>query len=93
MPVNRQLLRQARESPENLRFDEAVTLAQQLGFELVRRAGSHRIFRHPQAGSIREQFPHPLNLQEGEHGKAKAYQVRQMLLMAEALRLLPKEED
>ncbi len=37
---------------------------------------------------VREQFPRPLNLQKGRDGKAKAYQVKQMLQMAEALGII-----
>jgi len=63
-------------------------LAEELGFEHVRTAGSHHLFHHPGASMVREQFPRPLNLQKGRDGKAKAYQVKQMLQMAEALGII-----
>ena len=40
---------------------------------------------------IRKRFPMPLNLQYGKNGKAKAYQVRQMLSMAEAMGLVAEK--
>jgi predicted RNase H-like HicB family nuclease len=72
MPVDRKLLERARRSPESLRFDEAVRLCRELGFEKVRQIRGHRIFRRPPA--LR-----PFNLQEGPRGRAKAYQVERML--------------
>ena len=55
------------------RFAELQMLAGAFGFQLVRVAGSHHIYRHPEVRSS-------LNLQP--HGsEAKAYQVRQFLAM------------
>lgn len=94
MPIDRKLLERAYRRPQDLRFDEAVALAEQLGFECVRIAGSHHVFRHPRGPLVRAQFPRPLNLQEGTDGKAKAYQVKQLVQMAEALGIIrpPGEE-
>jgi hypothetical protein len=78
MTIDRQLLATARVAPEALRFADAVRLARQLGFEKVRQAGDHRIYRRPVHGA-----PHPLNLQESRDGRAKAYQVARMLELAE----------
>lgn len=88
MPVDSKLLARAYRRPQDLRIDEALTLAEQLGFEKVRTVGSHTIFHHPKAPLIRATFPRPLNLQEGSAGKAKAYQVQQMLEMAQALGII-----
>lgn len=75
------LVRKARESPGNLRFVEACRLARCLGFEQVRRtAGSHRVFKKPGT-------PRLINLQDRD-GRAIAYQVKQMLALAEELGLL-----
>jgi HicA-like toxin of HicAB toxin-antitoxin system len=97
MPIDRKLLERAYRRPQDLRFAEVLTLAEQLGFERVRIAGSHHIFRHPRGptvSSFRTQFPQPLNLQEGRAGKAKAYQVKQMLQMAETLGIItPAAEE
>ena len=75
------LVRRARESPGNLRFAEACRLARCLGFEQVRRtAGSHRVFKKPGSRSL-------ISLQN-QDGAAIAYQVKQILNLAEELGLL-----
>lgn len=89
MAIDQALLARARRNPAGLSFDEALTLARQLGFQHVRTHESHVIFHHPLAPQIRGQFPQPLNLQCGKDGKAKSYQIRQLLQMAEAMGILP----
>ena len=74
MAVDRKLLDKARHTPHALRFDEALRLSRQLGFEKVRQVRGHRIFRHPLLS--------PFSLQEGRNGHAKAWQVRHMLQAA-----------
>jgi predicted RNA binding protein YcfA (HicA-like mRNA interferase family) len=69
------MLRKALSSPANLRFEEICALAKALGFRLSRTSGSHHIFAHP---AVREL----LNLQDVA-GKAKPYQVRQLLDLVE----------
>ena len=78
------LVRKARGSPRNLRFAEACRLARCLGFQQVRRtAGSHRVFKKPGVRGL-------INLQDRD-GRAIAYQVRQILRLAEELGLLDEE--
>jgi len=77
MAVDAKLLEKARRAPHLLRFDDAVRLGRQLGFEKVRQVRGHRVFRHPLLS--------PLNLQLGQHGRAKAWQVRRMLLAARSV--------
>ena len=63
----------AHNNPANVRFADLLTLVEALGYVERRRAdGSHRLFKHPVTG-------HVLNLQPRRDGKAKAYQVRQLL--------------
>lgn len=69
------LLRKALDSPQGLRFADAVKLAQAFGFILDRTSGSHHIFK-------RADIPELVNLQSVK-GMAKAYQVRQLLKLAE----------
>ena len=71
MPLDRKLLEKARRSPHALRFEEAVRLGRELGFQKVRQVRGHRIFRHSKLSAF--------SLQEGADGRAKAYQVRRML--------------
>ena len=59
----------------NVRFGDVVTLAEAFGFRLVRVTGSHHIFAHPRLGEL-------LNLQNWR-GKAKPYQIRQLLKLVE----------
>jgi len=63
----------------NLRFEEACALPRAFGFRLSRVGGSHHIFAHQ---NVREL----VNLQEVE-GKAKPYQVRQLLALVERYNL------
>jgi predicted RNA binding protein YcfA (HicA-like mRNA interferase family) len=63
-------------APANTKFEDAVHLAEAVGFELVRCQGSHHVFYHPDLPRVR------LNLQP-QHGKAKEYQVRDLLEVIE----------
>jgi hypothetical protein len=76
---SRKLLRKALSSSANLRFEEACTLARAFGFHLSRISGRHHIFARD---GVREL----LNLQD-VRGKAKPYQVKQLLDLAERYNL------
>ncbi len=76
---SRKLLRKALSSPANLRFEEVCSLARAFGFYQSRVGGSHHIFAH---AGVREL----LNLQE-VRGKAKPYQVKQLLDLVERYNL------
>ncbi|OIO06188.1 MAG: hypothetical protein AUJ52_12715 [Elusimicrobia bacterium CG1_02_63_36] len=65
------LLQRARQNPSGLRFSELCKLAEAFGFTLQRRKGSHRIYAMDRLREI-------MNFQD-DAGKAKAYQVRQLL--------------
>ncbi len=69
------LLQQALQSPQNLTFRELKSLAETLGFKLLRTQGSHHVFGAPGVLEL-------LNLQD-YHGKAKPYQVRQLTKLTE----------
>ncbi|PKM34758.1 MAG: hypothetical protein CVV06_19890 [Gammaproteobacteria bacterium HGW-Gammaproteobacteria-10] len=69
---------------KNVRFSEAVALAEAFGFQLDRVNGSHHIFIHAD-------IPELLNLQNVK-GKAKPYQIKQMLQLIEAHNLQMGEE-
>ncbi len=77
-----ELLEAARRSPANVRFRDLCGLMERLGYKLDRKHGSHCIYRHPSRCDL------PIvNLQEGESGKAKPYQVRQVLGIVETHKL------
>jgi len=73
-----ELIEQAQRSPANVRVRDLCGLLVRLGYELDRKRGSHRIYRH----RWRTDLP-VVNLQEGGAGKAKPYQVRQALVIIE----------
>jgi len=76
---SRKLLQKALSSPANLRFREICALASAFGFRLSRVSGSHHVFVHP---GVREL----VNLQD-VRGKAKPYQVKQLLDLVERYNL------
>lgn len=82
---NRRLLERIRRGEvQNVAFGEFLALVEALGFRLDRVRGSHRIYRHPDV-------PRPVPLQPVK-GKAKPYQVRQLLRLLEEYNL-PAEVD
>jgi hypothetical protein len=76
------LYRKAANSPDNLSFSDLCALAEAVGFVLRKRGGgtSHLIYRHPKVREL-------MNLQN-DHGKAKPYQVKQLLTLIEEYELL-----
>jgi len=76
------LLATARGSTANIRFADLCSLLERLGFEQRRQTGSHRIYRH----ATRKEIPF-VNLQEDRGGKAKNYQVRQVLACVDMYQL------
>ena len=77
-----ELLRKARQTPGGLRYEELCYLAECFGFVFDRQRGSHRIYK-------RSGFPRVMNFQD-DNGKAKQYQVLQLL---EAIDGLPVPEE
>ncbi|MDF1523078.1 MAG: type II toxin-antitoxin system HicA family toxin [Trueperaceae bacterium] len=65
------LLERARLAPNQVRFADAVRLAEAHGFVHVRTRGSHTMFKHARQRML-------LNLQN-DAGHVPAYQVRQLL--------------
>jgi len=72
------LLRKARNNPAGLRFQELFRLCECAEMRLDRTRGSHYIFK-------RDDPPYLLSLQKMPDGKAKAYQVRQILSFIDEL--------
>jgi hypothetical protein len=67
------LLEQMRRAPQNVRFTDACRLADSFFGPPRQKGSSHRVYSMPWRGDPR------VNLQEGAGGKAKAYQVRQLV--------------
>ncbi|MBA2278768.1 MAG: type II toxin-antitoxin system HicA family toxin [Chloroflexia bacterium] len=71
------LLAKARNNPADVRFSDACALAEAYAFRFIRQTGSHRQFG-------REGVPTLVNLQPEKNGKAKPYQVRQLVKLIDA---------
>ena len=74
------LCQKASHSASSLSFKELCWLVEKRGYEFKRQTGSHRIYMHTSRRDI-------INLQKS-HGKAKPYQVRQVLGIIDELGLL-----
>ncbi len=66
------LLAKARNNPRGLRFSELERLARCYDFYLDRTRGSHHVYKHDGLRVV-------LNAQPAGSGKAKTYQVKQLL--------------
>ena len=67
------LLQSMKENPHNIRFSELVTLCTHYFGQPRNKGSSHWVFKTPWPGDPR------VNIQKSKGGKAKAYQVRQVL--------------
>lgn len=74
------LLQAMRNNPKGVRFEDAVEVATEFLGAPRSKGTSHHIFHTPWPGDPR------VNLQRGKDGKAKAYQIKQLLLAIEMLR-------
>ena len=81
----RRLLDRLLSGSRTIRFADAVACAEAFGLRLARIKGSHHIFVHPDV-------PELANLQSVA-GKAKPYQVRQLLTIIERYNLHMREES
>ena len=79
MERRRLLRRLAQGALHNVAFGDMISLAEGLGFRLVRTSGSHHILAH-------SAIPGLINLQS-VGGEAKPYQIRQFLRLVERYRL------
>ena len=75
----RKLLKKLMSGSKNVRFAEATAVAEAYGFKLDRVSGSHHIYVHPG-------IPELINLQNVK-GKAKTYQIKQLLKIVEKYNL------
>jgi predicted RNA binding protein YcfA (HicA-like mRNA interferase family) len=79
MGKKRKLLQRLLSGSKNVSFTDAVSCAEAFGYRLDRVNGSHHIFVH-------DQVPVVLNLQNVS-GKAKPYQIKQLLQIIEIYNL------
>ena len=69
---------------KNVKFSDAVSCAEAFGFRLDRINGGHHIFVH-------DEIPELVNLQNVK-GKAKSYQIKQLLQLVEKYNLRIEEK-
>ena len=81
----RKLLAKVLSGSKNLRFNEVILLVEAFGFRASRVKGSHHIFVHPDLSEL-------VNLQEVV-GKAKPYQVKQLMELVERYNLALREDE
>ncbi|NQU64073.1 MAG: type II toxin-antitoxin system HicA family toxin [SAR324 cluster bacterium] len=82
----KKLLQKAQNSPNNIKFEDVVKLAELVGFRFKRQKGtSHKIFDLPGTDVM-------LNLQSVK-GKGKPYQVEQLVGYIEEYNLLGGEDE
>jgi hypothetical protein len=68
----KELLEKIRKNPKNVRFEDLCSLAECYGYRIRKKeGGSHRIYKKPGAVLL-------MNFQDVD-GKAKPYQVRELL--------------
>ena len=76
-----QRIEQMRNNPKNIRFSDLVKVCEQYFGEPRQTGGSHTVFKTPWQGDPR------INLQD-DGGKAKPYQVKQVLAALDKLKAL-----
>jgi hypothetical protein len=86
MPTSKKTLEAMGLSPKNVRFADLFKLCVEHFGEPRQRGTSHAVFKTPWPGDPR------VNIQN-EKGKAKAYQVRQVLLAIDKLKGLQNESQ
>lgn len=75
------ILAAMRSNPTNVRFADAKKVCEHYFGKPRQRGSSHCVFKMPWLGDPR------VNIQEGKGGKAKVYQVRQILQAIERLEI------
>jgi len=79
------LLAKLQNSSINVRYSDFVALIKSFGFKRTRGEGSHEIFKHTGVAEI-------VNIQN-DNGKAKPYQVKQLLSLIEKYNLNLEEDE
>ncbi|MCL2455817.1 MAG: toxin HicA [Micrococcales bacterium] len=74
-----QVVERMRRTPQNVRYDDLAKVCEAYFGPARRQGTSHAVYKTPWAGDPR------VNIQRGRDGKAKAYQVRQVLAAIDRL--------
>lgn len=86
MATSKKTLDAMRRSPRNVRFTDLLKVCVERFGEPRQRGTSHAVFKTPWPGDPR------VNIQE-DKGKAKAYQVRQVLLAIDKLKAIEADKQ
>jgi len=86
MATSKKILEAMRRSPANVRFADLLKVCIEYFGNPRQRGTSHAVFKTPWPGDPR------VNIQ-GSKGKAKAYQVRQVLLAIDKLKAVETEDQ
>ena len=78
------LVSELERSPKNVKFVDLCRVCDHYFGDSRQKGSSHRVYKTPWQGNPR------INIQEGKGGKAKAYQVHQVLEAVEKLNFLKK---
>ena len=76
----KRILKQMEENPSNVRFEDLCKVCDFFFGKCRQKGTSHRVYKTPWKGDPR------VNIQKGKDGKAKKYQVRQVLKAIEKLK-------
>jgi predicted RNA binding protein YcfA (HicA-like mRNA interferase family) len=85
MTYRSRLLESLKKNPKNIRFNKLCKIAEEFGFKFRGGKGSHRIY-------VKKGIKEMLNFQN-VHGKAKPYQVRQLIKVIEKYNLLEEKDN
>lgn len=73
MSKTEKILKEMKKAPQNVRFSDLSRICAHYFGEPRNKGTSHHVYKTPWQGDPR------VNIQKGKDGKAKAYQVRQVL--------------
>jgi hypothetical protein len=80
------LVTASQQNPTNVRFSDLVKICDHYFGEARQKGTSHHVYKTPWLGDPR------VNIQEGKGGKAKPYQVKQVLVAIEKMKGLKTDE-
>jgi len=78
------ILSKMRTAPQNISYADLMKVCEHFFGEARQRGTSHAVYKTPWSGDPR------VNIQCGENGKAKAYQVRQVIAAIDRLKEVEK---
>lgn len=87
MQATEKILKQMRQGPNNARYRDLCKVCDEYFGTAKQKGSSHRVYEIGLPGEP------PINIQEGKNGKAKPYQVKQVLRAIEAVERSKAREE